>query len=280
MVFVNKADIVEKDVLELVEIEIRDLLTDFGFDGNQAPVIYGSALLALKGDKESEYGEKSILSLLNALDSHVPLPTRDFKSPFLLPIDNAFTVPGRGTVVVGTIQRGTIKKNAECELLGFDSKIKTSVGDLQVFRKSVDMAQAGDNVGVLIRAVKIQAVSRGMILCHYGSEVIGNYYEAKIYFLSRAEGGRSKPIVTKYIQQLFSRTWNIPCRIDLMPNQSMVMPGEHTTVRLILWKKMVMNMGQQFTIRENNTVTATGIIVKPLESLHVPDSLGKLVVSA
>jgi len=276
VVFVNKADIVDKDVLELVEIEIRDLLSTFGFDGNQTPVIYGSALLALKGDTGNEYGVKSVLALLDALDLHVPLPTRDFKSPFLLPIDNSFTVPGRGTVVVGTIQRGTIKKNGECELLGFDSTLKTSVADVQVFKKSVEMAQAGDNVGVLIRGVKLQSVQRGMMLCHHGSETISNFFEAKIYFLSKAEGGRSKPITTKYIQQLFSRTWNVACRIDLMPNQDLVMPGEHATVRLILLKKMVMNMGQQFTIRENNSVSATGIIVKTLDPLVIQQTLVKV----
>jgi elongation factor Tu len=278
VVFINKADIVENDVLELVEIEIRDLLCDFGYDGNSTPVICGSALLALNGDKESQYGEKSILELLAALDSYVPLPTRDLKSPFLLPIDNSFTVPGRGTVVVGTLQRGTIKKNLECEVLGFDAKIKTTIGDVQVFRKSVEMALAGDNVGVLIRGVKASSVSRGMVLCQYGSEVSGNHFEAKIYFLTKNEGGRSKPIQTKYIQQLFSRTWNISCRIDLLPRQDMVMPGEHATVHLILLKKMVMNMGQQFTIRENNLVTATGIVLKPLDSLHVERTLGKLKV--
>jgi len=269
---------VDKEMLELVEIEVRELLTDFGFDGSESPVIYGSALLALKGDEENEFGEKSILKLMEALDSHIPLPTRDFKSPFLLPIDNALTVPGRGTVVIGTIKRGTIKKNAEVELLGFDMKLKTTVSDIQVFKKSVAMAQAGDNVGCLLRGIKLDSVMRGMMLCALKSEVCGNHFEAKIYFLSKGEGGRARPVMSKYIQQMFSRTWNITCRVDLIPPNEMIMPGEHGTVHLILHKKMVMTMGQQFTIRENNVTVATGIITRTLDNIFLSKemSLGKL----
>jgi len=275
VVFVNKADIAGQDVLELVEIEIRDLLCDLGYDGGNCPVIFGSALLALNGDATNPFGEQSIIRLIDAMDSFLPILPRDLKSPFMLPIDSAFTVPGRGTVAVGTIKRGTIKKNADCELLGFDAKLKASVSDIQVFKKSVDMAVAGDNVGVLLRGIKLQQVTKGMMLCQYGSELIGNHYEAKIYFLTKAEGGRSKPITTKYCQQLFSRTWSIACRVDLL-DQNLIMPGEHATVRIVLWKKMVMNMGQQFTIRENKSTVATGIILKALDSVVIEHSLGRL----
>lgn len=278
VVFINKCDIVEKDVVELVELEIRELLTDFGFDGSAAPVVHGSGLLALNGDP-GEYGESSIFKLVDALDEHIPLPTRDIQSPFLLPIDNSFTVPGRGTVVVGTLKRGTIKKNQSAELLGFNTKIKTTIGDIHVFKKSVAMAQAGENIGALLRGVKIEVVQRGMMLCEEGSEKLGNRYEAKIYFLTRAEGGRSKPVTSKYTQQLFSRTWNIECRLDLLPNMAMLMPGDQATVQLTLLKKMIMTMGQPFTIRENNVTVATGIVTRELDSIPIQKSLGKLEIS-
>ncbi|KAJ9576015.1 hypothetical protein L9F63_007115 [Diploptera punctata] len=255
-VFINKADLVEEDVLELVELEMRELLDDFGFDGINTPMINGSALLALKGD-ESEFGEPSVKKLLDAMDKYFPIPKRDYTSPFMLPIDNAFTVTGRGTVAVGTLVKGIMIKNDVAELLGFDEQIKTTLSDIQVFNKTVPSAKAGDHLGVLLRGVRINS-----------SETIGNHFEAKVYFLSRAEGGRSKPIASKYIQQIFSKTWNIPCRIDLV-NSEMIMPGEHGAVYLTLLRKMVMTDGQPFTIRENNKTVATGIIVKMLKNLHI-----------
>ncbi|PSN55885.1 Elongation factor Tu [Blattella germanica] len=264
-VYINKADLVESDVLELVELEMRELLEDFGFDGENTPMIQGSALMALRGD-ESELGEKSIKKLLAAIDSYFPTPTRDYQSPFMLPIDNAFTVPGRGTVVVGTLARGIMKRNDDSELLGFDEHVKTTISDVQVFKKSVPSAKAGDNIGALLRGVRIHHVQRGMLLCAAGSETIGNHFEAKVYFLSRAEGGRSKPITSKYIQQLFSKTWNVPCRIDIAVGE-MIMPGEHSTIYLTLLRKMVMTNGQPFTIRENNKTVGTGIILKMLSSV-------------
>ena len=277
VVFINKVDLVENDVLELVEIEMRELLDDFGFDGLHSPMIHGSALLALNGDT-SELGENSVWKLLDAIDSYFSIPTRDNTSPFMLPIDNAFTVPGRGTVVIGTLARGTVKRNMEAELLGFDEEIKTSISDVQVFKKSIPVAKAGDNMGALLRGVRIHSVQRGMLLCAAGSQVVGNHFEAKVYFLTRAEGGRSKPITSKYIQQLFSRTWNVPCRIDLIGSE-MLMPGEHGSVYLTLLRKMVMIEGQTFTIRENHRTVGTGIIVKVLNSLNIVKSnLSKLEI--
>ena len=276
-VFINKADLVEEDVLELVELEMRELLDDFGFDGVNAPMIKGSALLALKGDK-SELGEKSVEKLLDAIDKYFSIPTRDYVSPFMLPIDNAFTVSGRGTVVVGTVVRGTMKRNDDAELLGFDEDTKTTISDIQVFKKSVPSARAGDHLGALLRGVRLNNVQRGMLLCAAKSETICNHFEAKVYFLSRAEGGRSKPITSKYIQQLFSKTWNVLCRIDLV-GCDMIMPGEHGAVYLTLLRKMVMTEGQSFTIRENNQTVATGIIVKILSNVNIVKSnLGKVVI--
>lgn len=274
VVYINKADQVDNEMLELVELEIRELLCDFGFDGINCPVIIGSALKALQGDT-SEIGEPSIKRLLDGIDNFVPLPVRDVTSPFLLPIDNAFTSAGRGTVVVGTIKRGTMRKNDECELLGFDQQLKTSLSDMQIFKKNVTKAIAGDNVGVLLRGVKLTSVERGMLVCAYGSESLSNSYEASMYLLTRSEGGRSKPVTSKYIQQLFSRTWSIPARIDF-PNNGMLMPGDHASnLRLTLFKKMVMSAGQPFTIREQGITVATGVITKKRESVNLP--MNKLI---
>ncbi|XP_055379792.1 elongation factor Tu, mitochondrial [Condylostylus longicornis] len=276
IVFINKADLVDQDVLDLVEIEMRELLSDFGFDGINTPVVCGSALLALQDDN-SKLGIDSIKHLLNTIDEYIPTPKRDLESPFSLPIDNAFTVPGRGTVVVGTIKKGTLLKNAEAELLGFNEQIKTTISDLQVFKKSVPKALAGENVGALLRNIKISAVQRGMILCAAGSEKISNHFHGSMYLLTRGEGGRSKPLTSKYIQQMFSRTWNIPARIDLMNENSMLMPGDHGNVKITLHKKMVMTAGQPFTIRENEKTVATGIITERKESVNLPmNKLSKL----
>ncbi|XP_013186766.2 elongation factor Tu [Amyelois transitella] len=278
LVFINKADIVDNELLELVEIEMRELLSDFGYDGSTVPVICGSALKALNGD-ESEYGASSIRKLLDTMDSYIPPIMRDLKSPFLMPIDNAFTVPGRGTVVVGTIKRGVMKKNDEADLMGFGYNIKTSLSDIQIFRKSVTEALAGDNVGVLLRGMKMKSVETGMLLCASKSFELSNHYKAKVYFLTRSEGGRKKPIFSKYSQQMFSGTWNIACRIDLDPSMQMMMPGDHGEVYLTLLEGMVMTQGQPFTIRENNVTVATGIVTETLPSIDVPKGkLGKVVM--
>ncbi|CAK1547638.1 unnamed protein product [Leptosia nina] len=273
LVFINKVDLVDEEVLDLVEIEMRDMLTDFGYDGNNIPIIKGSALKALNDDP-SDIGVPSINHLLDSLDNHVPTIVRDLESPFLMPIDKAFTVPGRGTVVVGTIKRGVMKKNDEAHLMGFGIKVKTTLSDMQIFRSSVLEAIAGDNVGVLLRSIKLRSVESGMLLCAAGSEEMSNHFKAKIYFLARSEGGRKKPVFSKYSQQMFSGTWNIACRIDLEPTIEMLMPGDHAEVYLTLLEGMVMTTGQPFTIRENNVTVATGIVTETLKTIDVPN--GKL----
>ncbi|XP_050294834.1 elongation factor Tu-like [Anthonomus grandis grandis] len=277
VVYVNKADLVDQEVLELVEMEIRELLEDFGFDGINCPIIFGSALEALN-DKQTDIGTNSIQKLLDAIDTYIPSPERDFKSPFMVPIDNAFLVPGRGTVVVGTISRGIVKSKAEAEMLGFDQTMKTVITDIQVFKKSVPEAKAGENIGALVRNIKLKDVKRGMLLCAAKSETLSNRFKASIYFLSKAEGGRSKPITSKYCQHLFSKTWNLPCRLDLEEGTEMIMPGEHGSIELTLLWKMVMSPGQQFTVRENNVTVATGIVTEKLPSVDVKGNLGKLVL--
>lgn len=297
--FINKADIVDNDVIELVELEIRELLTDFGFEGHDIPCIVGSALLALNDDT-SEYGEKSVIKLLDAVDNYIPTPKRDITSPFLLPIDNCLLVPGRGAVVIGTLKRGTVNKNDKVSLLGFDEKINTSVGDIQVFKQSVASAIAGENVGILLRGVKPKLIRKGAILCPVNTLTLNNRFKATIYFLLRSEGGRTKPITSNYQQQLFSHTWNIVCRyllilvllinlfthlvfffrLDLDPAVSMIMPGEHGDVQITLLNKMVMDIGQPFTIRENGKTVATGIISEILPNVNVTkNNLSKLKFS-
>lgn len=279
VVYINKADLADKEMLELVEIEMRELLSDFGFDGYSTPVICGSALLALKGD-ESEFGAPSIRKLLAAIDDHIPTPQRDVTSPFWVPIDSAFTVPGRGTVVVGTIKKGTLKKGDEAELLGHDTTIKTVVTDVQVFRKSVPSAQAGENVGLLLRSIKLDRVQRGMVLTAAQSASIGNRFRAQMYLLARNEGGRSRPIISGYIQQIFSATWNLAVRVDVPSDKDMLMPGEHSSVDLTFLKKMAVEPGQPFTIRENNFNVATGIITEKLKNATiVKGNLDKIIVN-
>nr|XP_045583817.1 elongation factor Tu-like [Procambarus clarkii]XP_045583818.1 elongation factor Tu-like [Procambarus clarkii] len=269
VIYVNKADLVDDEVLELVEIEVRELLDDYGFDGINAPFVNGSALLALQGD-QGPYGESSILKLVKALDDYVSIPTRDLKSPFMLSIDNYFNVPGRGSVVTGTLKQGVIRKNDPAELLGFDRQIKTVVSDLQVFKKSVPVVEAGQNMGALLRGVKLEVLMRGMALCSIGSQIYNNRFEAAIYLLSHEEGGRSRPLIAPYMQQLFSNTWNIACRVDLPDGVDMFMPGDHGTVLLTLQERMVMMENQPFTIRENNITVATGMITKVLSSVSIP----------
>ncbi|VVC99396.1 unnamed protein product, partial [Leptidea sinapis] len=269
VIYINKVDLVDNEVMELVELEMREMLTDFGFNGAVSPVVHGSALKALKDDN-SEIGVPSILKLMDAIDNYVPKIVRDLESPFLMPIDNAFTVPGRGTVVVGTIKRGVMKRNDDAELMGFGYNVKTTLSDMQIFRNSVQEAIAGDNVGVLLRGLKLRSVQTGMLLCRAGSEKLSNHFKSKIYFLSRSEGGRKKPVISKYAQQMYSGTWNIACRIDLEPTMEMLMPGDHAEVYLTLLEGMVMTVGQPYTIRENKVTVATGIITETLPSVDVP----------
>jgi len=266
IVFINKADLVDTDVLDLVELEMRELLTDFGYEGDATPFICGSALGALRDDPK---WTQSVQRLLDAMNEYIPLPERDVASPFLVPIDSCFTVQGRGTVVVGTIKRGVIKKGCEAELMGFDQSISTTVSDVQVFKKSVASAVAGDNIGALLRGVRMQSVRPGMILSQSGSLKMSNRYDAQVYFLTKGEGGRSRPLTSGYIQQLFSTTWNITARLDLLGGGEVALPGDHTPVRLTLLKGMVMSPGQSFTLRENHTTVATGLITEPLPPLDL-----------
>lgn len=262
VVFVNKADLVDNEVLELVELEIRDLLNLYGLDGDKTPFVIGSALLALEED-QSEIGEPAIQKLLDTLDEYFEVPVRDATSPFYMPIDNVLPVAGRGTVIVGTLKQGTIAKKSTGSIMGFNEEKKTAVSDIQMFHKSVDKAVAGDNCGVLVRGVKTNDVRKGMIFCADKAFKMANHCEAELYLLSEQEGGRPKPIVSKYCQVAYCETWFSLIRVDLPENVDMLMPGEHATVKVTFLFKMPFLKGQRFTIRENTKQTvATGVITR------------------
>ena len=224
IVYINKADVVDNEVLELVDMEVRELLEEYGYDSEKCPFIVGSALCALNGEKE-EIGKKSILELIDAMDRHISLPERDLKAPLLLPLESAFNVSGRGTVAVGTISRGTVKKSDKLHLIGFGKKFDITVSDIERFKESVSNAVAGDHVGVLMKGVKRDVVERGMCLCKPNSVPLTNYIEAQIYVRSKEEGGRSKPIKDNYQQVMFMDLFNISCLLEMPEGRDMIMPG-------------------------------------------------------
>lgn len=272
VVFLNKADAVDDEMIEIVEIEVRELLEEYGFDATNTPVVAGSALKTLEGD-QGKYGKPAIMKLLEMVDTYIKVPQRNIDGPFFMPIESAVSVMGRGTVLIGTLKQGTLKKNDECELLGFNNKISTGIQDLQVFNKSVPEVKAGENVGVLVKAVKQELVKRGMNLCKPGSFTQTNYLEAQIYVLTSGEGGRSKPIMVNYSQIFLYNIWNIEGKIlEFSDGAEMLMPGETTKVKILLRKKMVIEEGGKFTLRENKQTTISGIITKvlPVNDIEIP----------
>ena len=268
VVYINKSDLVDNELLELVELEVRDLLTEYGYDGSNTPVISGSALNAMQGENEN-IGKKSILDLVKAIDEYITIPERNTAAPFCLPIEGTVAVPGRGTVAIGTVLQGVIKKGEDTELLGFGNQIKTAASDIHIFRKSVPVCKAGDNVGVLLRGIKTEFVHRGMFLCELGKFKQWDTFEAQIYVLTKSEGGRVKPVTDKYIQMLYSNTWNLSALLKLPDEKAMVMPGDTTTCTMLLRKPMVLDKGHRFTIRENKITAITGVITKTLPHLDL-----------
>ena len=268
VVFLNKADLVDNELVELAELEIIELLDEFGFDGSATPIIPGSALSALN-DTNKEIGKDSILRLIKAIDEHLVIPERDISSPFLMPIESSFTVPGRGTVAIGTIKQGTMKKGDEAEISGFGNSLKTVLSDLHIFNKSVKECFAGDNVGVLLRGIKTEFIQRGMMLMAPGTIKHSNSFKAQIYILKKQEGGRQKPITSRYMQVLFCNLWNIQSCVFLPEDKTMLMPGDHGTTEILLTKSMALKPGERFTIRENAITSITGIITEILPTSDV-----------
>ncbi|CAH1230631.1 elongation factor Tu, mitochondrial-like [Branchiostoma lanceolatum] len=263
VVYVNKADVVDSDTLELVEMEMRELLTEFGYPGDDVPLIVGSALYALEG-KDSELGEASIHKLLEAVDNYLPLPQRDLDKPFMMPVEMVHSISGRGTVVTGTLIRGTIHKGDPALIIGYGVNVKTVITGIEMFHQQLDRSEAGDSLGALVRGVKKGDVRRGTMLCKPGSVAPQEKVQAQVYILTKEEGGRRTPFTNTYTPVMFSHTWNMACRVSLPEGKELVMPGEDTSLSLVLRTPMVMEPGQRFTLRDGNHTIGTGVVTKIL----------------
>ncbi|MGH7978509.1 MAG: elongation factor Tu, partial [Limisphaerales bacterium] len=256
VVFLNKVDLVDdKELLDLVEMEVRDLLTKYQFPGDKAAVIKGSAKAALEGKPE---GEKAIQELMEAIDAQIPLPTREVDKPFLMCIEDVFNIEGRGTVVTGRVERGVLERMAEVEIVGITDTRKTVATDIEMFRKLLDKATAGDNVGVLLRGTKKEEVERGMVLAKPGSITPHTKFKAEVYVLSKDEGGRHTPFFTKYRPQFYFRTSDVTGTVTLPQGVEMVMPGDNVSVEIELIAPVAMEKGQRFAIREGGRTIGAG----------------------
>ncbi|KAJ3354938.1 translation elongation factor Tu [Entophlyctis luteolus] len=271
VVFVNKVDAVDdKEMLELVEMEMRDLLTEYGFHGDKVPIIMGSALCALN-DTNPELGEQSIVKLMAAVDEHIPVPVRDLDKPFLMPVEDVFSIAGRGTVCTGRVERGVITKGAEVEIIGFGQTLKTTVTGVEMFHKELDRAEAGDNAGLLLRGLKREQLRRGQVIAFPGSISPHKTFLAQLYILTKDEGGRHTPFFDNYKPQLFSRTLDITCSINWPDTEAgnanrdsgkMIMPGDNVEMKVELGQPMALNEGLRFTIREGGKTVGTGVVSK------------------
>jgi elongation factor Tu len=265
VVYLNKADMVDdKDLLELVQEEVRDLLTKYGFPGKDTPIVVGSALKALEGDT-SELGEPSVVKLAEALDSYIPQPKRAVDGPFLMPIEDVFSISGRGTVVTGRIERGIVKVNDEIEIVGIRPTQKTTVTGVEMFRKLLDQGEAGDNVGVLLRGTKREEVERGQVLAKPGSITPHTKFEAEVYVLTKEEGGRHTPFFNGYRPQFYFRTTDVTGSVELPKGTEMVMPGDNIKMTVSLIAPIAMEQGLRFAIREGGRTVGAGVVAKVLE---------------
>src|SRR5437868_32788 len=256
VVFLNKVDLVDdKELLDLVEMEIRDVLNKYPFPGDTTPVVRGSATAALEGKPE---GEKAIQELMEAIDAHIPLPTREVDKPFLMCIEDVFNIEGRGTVVTGRVERGELNKMSEVEIVGLKDTRKTTATDIEMFRKLLDKASAGDNVGVLLRGTKKEEVERGMVLAKPGSITPHTKFKAEVYVLSKEEGGRHTPFFTNYRPQFYFRTSDVTGNVTLPQGVEMVMPGDNVGVDVELIAPLAMEKGQRFAIREGGRTIGAG----------------------
>src|ERR1700723_2947999 len=265
VVFMNKADMVgDKELLELVEMEVRELLTVYKFPGDKTPIIIGSALKALEGDK-SEIGVAAVIKLVEQMDSFIPVPKRDIEKPFLMPVEDVFSISGRGTVVTGRIERGIIKVNDEVEIIGLKPTLKTICTGVEMFRKLLDEGRAGDNVGVLLRGTKREEVERGQVLAKPGSITPHTQFECEVYVLSKEEGGRHTPFFKGYRPQFYFRTTDVTGLIELPGNTEMVMPGDNIAMTVELIAPIAMEDGLRFAIREGGRTVGSGVVSKVLK---------------
>ena len=265
VVYLNKADMVDDaELLELVEIEVRELLDIYKFPGERTPVIVGSALRALEGDA-GELGEPSVWKLLSAMDEYIPLPERPVDQPFLLPIEDVFSISGRGTVVTGRVERGKVKVGEEVEIVGLKATQKTTCTGVEMFRKLLDEGRAGDNVGVLLRGTKREEVERGQVLCKPGSVKPHTHFEAEVYVLSKEEGGRHTPFFSNYRPQFYFRTTDVTGAVELPAGVEMVMPGDNVKLVVKLIAPIAMEEGLRFAIREGGRTVGAGVVARIIE---------------
>jgi len=265
VVYMNKADMVDDaELLELVEMEIRELLDVYEFPGDDTPIIIGSALKALEGDA-SDIGVPSVLKLVETLDTYIPEPTRDVEKPFLLPIEDVFSISGRGTVVTGRIERGIVKVGDELAIVGIKDTAKTTCTGVEMFRKLLDEGRAGENVGVLLRGTKREDVERGQVLAAPGSITPHTKFEAEVYILSKDEGGRHTPFFKGYRPQFYFRTTDVTGSCELPEGVEMVMPGDNIKMEVTLINPIAMDEGLRFAIREGGRTVGAGVVAKIIE---------------
>jgi len=261
VVYLNKCDVVDdEELLELVEMEIRELLDFYEFPGDDTPIVRGSALAALNGDKP-ELGHDSIIALMKAVDEHIELPPRDLEKAFLMPVEDVFSISGRGTVATGCIETGVIKVGDEVEVMGLKPTTKTTVTGVEMFKKSLPQGQAGDNVGLLLRGIKRDDVSRGQVLAHPGATSVHTKFSAEVYVLTKAEGGRHTPFVAGYKPQFFFRTADVTGSVTgLKEGAEMIMPGDNTTITAELMAPVPMEEGLRFALREGGRTVGAGVV--------------------
>jgi elongation factor Tu len=263
VVALNKADMVDDaELLDLVEMEVRELLTSYEFPGETAPVVRVSALKALQGDADAQ---EQVMNLIRACDDFIPEPKREFDKPFLMPIEDVFTITGRGTVVTGKVEQGRVNTGDEIEIVGLRDTQKTTCTGVEMFRKLLDQGQAGDNIGALLRGTKKEDVERGQVLCAPGSITPHTNFEGQVYVLTKEEGGRHKPFFNNYRPQFFFRTTDVTGTVDLPKGTEMVMPGDNVMMTVELGKPIAMDEGLRFAIREGGRTVGAGRVVKILK---------------
>jgi elongation factor Tu len=265
LVYLNKADMVDDaELLELVEMEVRELLDSYQFPGDKTPIIRGSALKALEGDT-SEIGIPSIVKLVEEMDRYIPVPERPKDKPFLMPIEDVFSISGRGTVVTGRVERGVVKVGEEIEIVGIKPTTKTTCTGVEMFRKLLDQGEAGDNIGVLLRGTKREEVERGQVLCKPGSITPHTDFECEVYVLTKEEGGRHTPFFNGYRPQFYFRTTDVTGACDLPKGVEMVMPGDNVKMTVSLINPIAMEEGLRFAIREGGRTVGAGVVSKVIK---------------
>jgi elongation factor Tu len=265
IVFLNKCDMVDDaELLELVEMEVRELLSKYDFPGDDTPIVHGSAKLALEGDK-GPLGDQAIFKLADALDTYIPLPKRAIDGAFLMPVEDVFSISGRGTVVTGRVERGVIKVGEGIEIVGISATQLTTCTGVEMFRKLLDQGMAGDNVGILLRGTKREDVQRGQVLCKPGSIKPHTHFTGEIYVLSKEEGGRHTPFFNNYRPQFYFRTTDVTGAIELPKDKEMVMPGDNVSITVKLIAPIAMEEGLRFAIREGGRTVGAGVVAKIIE---------------